>query len=178
MIFAIILEKMKEGYGMKLSKKLFIMGVVIAITGGMCAYAANITKFSSKFIKKFKDCESYQETITSNYEGNTFTTDRKIIGWSGGFCKYEEVVKSPTEIYKLNCRFSSIQVDDLYDSMKDKSNNLEDFGLETFVEHFDEKTGKTSYISNGITTIKGNKAYITWAKYQNNPYFCKPEKLK
>ncbi len=62
--------------------------------------------------------------------------------------------------------------------MKSRSNEPETYGLETFVEQIDEKTGKSKFVSNGITTIKGNKAYITWAKYQNNPYFCKPEKLK
>ena len=163
---------------MKFSKKVFAFSVAVAVTCGMCAYATNITKFSSKFIKKFKDCEPYQETITSEFEGNTFTTDRKILGWSSGFCKYEEVVKTANDIYKLNCRFSAIQVDDLYDSMKAKTNDIQSFGLETFAEKTDEKTGKITYVSNGITTIKGNPAYITWAKYQNNPYFCKPEKLK
>ena len=26
-------------------------------------------------------------------------------------------------------------------------------------------------------TIKGNKSYITWTKYLNNPYFCSPQKI-
>lgn len=163
---------------MNLSKKVFALGVVITVTCGLCAYAENITKFSSKFVKHFKDCEPYQETITSNFEGNTFTTDRKILGWSNGYCKYEEVVKTTDESYKLNCRFAALQVDDLYDSMKSKSKDIDSYGLETFMEKTDEKTGKSTFVSNGITTIKGNAAYITWAKYQNNPYFCKPEKLK
>lgn len=163
---------------MNLTKKIFILGITALISGGMCVYAAVNTKFSSKFIKNFKECESYQETITSDFEGNTFTTERKIVGWSNGLCRYEEVVKTSTDIYKLSCRFSSVQVDDLYESMKSKSSEAETYGLETFVEVTDEKTGKPKFVSNGITTIKGNKAYITWAKYQNNPYFCKPEKLK
>ena len=163
---------------MKIVNKILIMGVVIAVTGGLCAYAANITKFSSKFIKHFKDCEPYQETITSTYEGNEFTTNRKIHGWSNGLCKYEAIVKTTDEMYRLDCRFSAIQIDDLYESMKDKSKEITTYGLETFVEQTDEKTGKTKYVSKGITAIKGNKAFITWAKYENNPYFCKPEKLK
>lgn len=163
---------------MKISKKVIILGLITAITSGICAFAATTTKFSSKFIKNFKDCENYQETINSQFEGENFTTDRKILGWSNGFCRYEEVVKTANAIYKLNCRFSAIQVDDLYESMKSRSNEVETFGLETFVEQTDEKTGQAKFVSNGITTIKGNKAYITWAKYQNNPYFCKPEKLK
>lgn len=61
--------------------------------------------------------------------------------------------------------------------MKDKSKTPESYELEMFGEQKDPKTGKIKYIKTGTTTIKGNKAYITWAKYQNNPYFCKPQKL-
>jgi len=168
----------KRDIGMKLAGKLVILGTIIALTGGMCAFAAMTTKFSSKFIKNFKECEPYQETITSEFEGTTFTTNRKIIGWSNGFCRYEEIVKTSTDIYKLNCNFTAVQVDDLYESMKSKSKETETYGLETFVEQIDQQTGKSKFVQNGVTTIKGNKAYITWAKYQNNPYFCRPEKLK
>ena len=163
---------------MEISKKVIILGLFTVLASGLCAYAATVTKFSSKFIKNFKDCDQYQETINSQFEGENFTTDRRILGWSNGLCRYEEIVKTTNDIYKLDCRFSSIQVDDLYESMKSRSNEPETYGLETFVEQIDEKTGKSKFVSNGITTIKGNKAYITWAKYQNNPYFCKPEKLK
>lgn len=162
---------------MKLTKSILIIGIT-AITGLTCAYAAMNTKFSSKFIKNFKDCDPYQETISSEFEGKSFVTQRKIIGWSNGYCKYEEVIKSQDDIYKINCNFSSIQVDELYASMKANSKETMTYNLESFVERIDEKTGKSKYVVAGTTTIKGNKALITWAKYQNNPYFCKPEKLK
>lgn len=142
-----------------------------------CATAATFTKFSKGFMKNFKDCDSYQETITSELEGENFTTHRKIVGWRNGFCKYEELIKSPKDAYKLECSFSNIQVDELYSSMKDNSKTAEKYELELFVPKDDPKTGQTKYVSAGTQTIKGNKAYITWAKYQNNPYFCKATKV-
>lgn len=160
-------------------KKILVTAtLLIAVVAGLtCVWAAEYTKFSSKFVKNFKDCDSYEETVTSEFEGRTFSTTRKIQGWRNGFCKYEETIASPDGSYQLNCLFSGIQVDELYDAMKDRSREPERYDLETFVE---EKgpNGQAKYVSRGTTTIKGNKAYIAWAKYQNNPYFCHPQKLK
>ena len=145
----------------------------------LCAFAAdNYSKFSSKFKKNFKDCDKYEETTTSEFQGATFTTNRKIKGWRNTFCQYEETVSSVTGSYKLTCGFSSVQVDELYESMKSRSKELIKYELDTFVEQKDPKTGKSKYVKAGSTTIKGDKAYVAWAKYQNNPYFCRPEKLE
>ncbi len=161
-----------------MKKQNLLLILTIAILAGIaCVYAATETKFSSKFTKHFKDCENYQETIESEYEGNSFTTQRKIVGWSNGYCRYEEIVKHAGEAYKINCNFSEIQVDDLYTSMKDKSKEPITYNLETFAEQPDAK-GSNRYKVVGSTVIKGNKAFITWAKYQNNPYFCRPEKIQ
>ena len=139
--------------------------------------AATYTKFSSDFIKNFKDCDNYRETVNSEFEGENFTTVRTIQGWRNGFCKYEEVIKSSKGAYKLDCSFSNIQVDELYTAMKSRSKEPEKYELELFASQKDPKTGQTKYVTAGTQTIKGNKAYIVWAKYQNNPYFCKPTKI-
>lgn len=153
------------------------LGLLVALVAGMsCVFAAEITKFSSKFIKNFKDCDAYEESIVSEYEGKQFSTNRKIIGWRNGFCKYQETIKSPENEYQLNCSFSSMQVDELYESMKNKSKELQKYDLDIFTQQTDKK-GQNKYVVVGSQTIKGNKAYITWAKYQNNPYFCKPKKI-
>ena len=62
--------------------------------------------------------------------------------------------------------------------MKSRYKEIEKYELDTFVEKKDPKTGRIKYESIGTQTIKGSKAEITWAKVQNNPYFCKPEKTK
>lgn len=162
---------------MKKSLVLILALIVTVCTALTCAFAAEYTKFSSKFVKNFQDCDSYKETTTSEFEGNTFTTNRQIIGWRNGFCKYQEVVSTGNDKYQLNCNFTSIQVEELYGAMKDRSKEPEKYELEIFVEQKDPKTGNSKYVSRGTRTIKGNKAYIVWAKYQNNPYFCKPQKL-
>lgn len=151
----------------------FILGSVFSVV-----YAEKYTKFSSKFIKNFKDCDKYEENITSTFEDQTFNTNRKIYGWRNGYCRYEEIIKSPKDEYKLTCDLSAMQVDELYEAMKDKSRKTEKYELEVYATRIDEKTGKqTPYVSS-TQTINGNKAYIVWARIQNNPYFCTPTKLK
>jgi len=158
--------------------KKIISVAFLVLSIASCAFAAEMTKFSKNFIKNFKDCDKYEETVTSQYEGESFTTHRKINGWKSGFCRYEEVITSPTSQYKLSCNFSHIQVEELYNAMKSRSKEVITHELELFGEQTDPKTGKKKYTVMGSETIKGNKAYVAWAKYQNNPYFCAPQKLK
>ena len=157
-------------------KKIFTLFIIIILTAGY-AMAAQMTKFSGKFIKKFQDCDSYTETVTSEFEGETFTTTRKIIGWENGMCKYQSIISSHKEKYRLDCSFSEMQVEELYNAMKSRSKNTERYTLDLFAPQTDPKTGEIIYKRAGNTIIKGNKAYIAWTKYENNPYFCKPNKL-
>jgi hypothetical protein len=159
-----------------LYKSLVALAIIISVSG-LCVYAAQYTKFSTKFKKNFKECDRYEETLTSEFEGKTFTTTRKILGWKNGACRYQEIIETQGEKYQLNCNFSGSQVDELYDAMNSKSKETEKYELEVFGEQTDPKTGKTTYAPVSSTTISGNKAYIKWAKYQNNPYFCMPHKL-
>ena len=157
-----------------MKKTIIVALLILSVT---CATAAEYTKFSKAFIKNFEDCDTYEETSTSEFEGATFTSQRNIIGWRNGTCRYQEIIKSSTESYQISCNFTSAQVDELYEAMKDKSKEPKKFELETFVEQTDDK-GNQKYVSAGTQTIKGNAAYITWAKYENNPYFCRYKKLK
>ena len=159
-------------------KRILIILSLFAMVTGLCVYAAEITKFSSKFVKHFKDCDLYEETVNSEFQGQTFTTKRSIQGWRNGFCRYQETVSSKDAKYQINCGFSDLQVDDLYESMKDRSKKVERYNLDLFAPKVDQKTGETKYVKDGSTVIKGNKAYITWAKYQNNPYFCSFKELQ
>lgn len=160
----------------KLYKSLLILSVITVI-GGLCAYAADYTKFSSGFVKNMKDCDKYEETVTSEFEGTKFTTTRNIIGWRNGMCHYKETISSPKETYRLNCKFSQLQVDELYRAMKSNPRVVERKELEIFTEQIDPKTKEKYYKATSTTSVKGNKADITWAKFQNNPYFCFPEKI-
>lgn len=172
---------MRDNVGGEMKKfTLFsIIAVIVFASAFVIANATdNYSKFSSGFKKNFKDCDKYEETVNSEYEGKNFTTKRSILGWRNGFCRYEETISSKDGAYKLSCAFSNVQVDELYLAMKSRSKELTKHDLETFVETTDPKTGKPKYVKANVLTIKGDKAYIAWAKYQNNPYFCKPEKIK
>lgn len=162
---------------MKNKTLISIFSVVIVTLLLSTAIAEQYTKFSSKFVKNFRDCDKYEETITSEFENQNFTTKRNILGWRNGICRYEEIITSPKDQYKLTCNLTSMQVDELYESMKNKSRNAEKYELEIYAPK-EEDNGNKRYVVVGTQTIKGNPAYIAWAKIQNNPYFCMPQKLK
>ncbi len=162
-------------------KNLHIALLTLTLVAGLgisCVFAATYTKYSSKFIQKFRDCDYYEETINSTFEDKNFTTNRKILGWRNGACHYEETISSPTDKYKLACTFPALQVEELYQAMKTKTNtkNPEKQEIELFSETTNQK-GEKKYVVTGTTTLIGNKSYIVWTKYQNNPYFCRPQKL-
>ena len=157
-------------------KKVFALSLAVLITGSF-VFASEYTKFSRKFIRHIKDCDAYEETVTSEFEDVTFKTTRKIIGWKNGFCRYFETITSAQGAYKLDCGFTDVQLDDLYEAMKDRSKKADRYILDVYTEKVNPKTGEVEYIKNGTTEIKGNRAYIVWAKYQNNPYICKPSEI-
>ena len=158
-------------------KRLFVAVLSFLFFTVSTVLASEYTKFSRKFIKHIRDCDVYEESFVSEYEDMTFKTTRKIHGWKNGLCRYTETITSSRGAYKLDCGFNEAQLDDLYESMKDKSKKPEKYTLDLYVEKIDPKTGEIMYVKNGVTEIKGNKAYIIWAKYQNNPYMCKPVQI-
>ena len=157
-------------------KKIFVITLAGLILGST-VMASEYTKFSRKFIRHIKDCDAYEETVTSKYEDMTFNTTRKITGWKNGFCKYSETITSEVGAYKLDCRFTDIQLDDLYEAMRNRSKKAEKYSLDVYVEKKNPKTGDLEYVKDGVTEIKGNRAYVIWAKYQNNPFICKPSEI-
>ena len=163
-----------------MKKNIIIISTLIIgiITGFTCAHAYNQAKFSSKFVKHFKNCDSYQETTQSEYEGMNFKTERNIIGWRNGYCRFTETISSKDGAYKLNCSFTDLQVEELYKSMKNRSKTPQEYTMDIFALKTNPKTGKETYEIVDKMTIKGNSAYVTWTKYENNPYFCIPQKLK
>ncbi|MBR1425703.1 hypothetical protein IJ579_09105 [bacterium] len=160
-----------------MKKNLLISVLVTFIITGLCAYAADYTRYSSKFIKNFRDCDSYQETTTSNFEGQNFSTTRKINGWRNGYCKYQETYSSGAEKYQLDCKFADMQVEELYDAMKSRSKKIERASVDVFSKVTDPKTGQVKYVKSDSTIVKGSKGYVAWTKYLNNPYFCEMKKL-
>ena len=158
------------------------MKKILALTLGLligvsAVFASEYTKFSRKFMKHIRDCDAYEETISSKFEDTDFKTHRKIHGWKNGLCRYSETITSVRGAYRLECGFNEAQLDDLYEAMKNRSKKAEKLSLDLFYEKTNPKTGEVEYLKNGTTEIKGNKTYIVWAKYQNNPYICKPSKI-
>ena len=60
--------------------------------------------------------------------------------------------------------------------MKKKPRAIEKYEMEIYAPQ--ETKNGTKYNVVGTQTIKGNRAYVAWARVQNNPYFCTPQKIK
>lgn len=144
----------------------------------LMAEASQKSKFSRKFIKNMKKCSSYEETTSSMYENTKFSSNKKIIGWQNGFCRYQETISSADSAYFLDCGFSQEQVKDLYEAMRDKSSEVETVIIPLYEAKKNAKTGEISYSKAGSTPVKGDRAYRLWAELQNNPYLCRPTKLQ
>lgn len=163
---------------MKKFTSLFMAIIFSCVVGSTVAFAATHSSYSSAFKKNFKDCDMYTETFSTDHRGEPFNITRKIIGWRNGFCRYEELYERKEDSYKLNCSLSDVQVEELTEAMKNRSKELEKQEIEMFAEVKDPKTGIIKYETVGFTQVKGTKASNAWAKYLNNPYFCRPEKIK
>ena len=156
----------------------FIIFIIVICAGLTYVFAAESTKFTSAFIKNFRNCHNFEETTQYTSEGQTFKTIRKINGWVDGACQYSETIYSQNEAYNLDCYFPEIQVEEIYDSMKNKSKEQEEFLLNVYGKKKDPRTGKESFAVINQINITGTKAEITWAKYENDPYVCTPQKIK
>lgn len=146
------------------------------ILGFSIVKASEYAVFSHGFIKNFKDCDKFEETTNSTYNGDSFTEKSEILGWENGFCHYRTTIVSKDTGYRLECMFSDIQVEELYNAMRDKSRTVSEYKMDLF-KPVDSNDGEITYKKAADTIIKGNKGYIAWTKYQNNPYFCRPYKL-
>ena len=110
-----------------------ILAFLILVGFGLsCAYAVEVSTFSKGFKKAFKDCDRYEETINSEFEGRKFTTKRNIQGWRNGFCNYQEVVSTGNEVYQINCGFTNVQVDELSEAMNSRSKEIIRHDLDIF----------------------------------------------
>ncbi|MBP3821129.1 hypothetical protein J6G99_05740 [bacterium] len=156
--------------------KKIITILLIGIMSISIVSSAEQNKFSKAFIKNFKVCENYSESLTSDFEGSSFSIKRNILGWSNGQCRYQETISSSRGKYQLDCYFNEIITDELYSAMKDKSKEQEIQNIDIFEEKVN-RAGEKNYVKTGSTSVKGSKAYVTWAKFLNNPYFCVPKKI-
>ena len=161
-------------------KKTVVIFSILALFFGCMSYvaASEYIKFSSRFIKHFKDCDAYKEEVSSEYDSKEFIEKREIVGWKNGFCHYRTTMKTNNSSYMLDCMFSDVQVNEIYKAMKSSYKSVEEYNLDILVPNKDAKSGGVEFKKIGVTPIRGNKAYIVWSKYQNNPYFCRPQKLQ
>ncbi len=156
--------------------KRYVALMLILFVGAASVLAAQKSMYSRQFMNNFKDCTPYSETVNSSYDGKSYIENREIVGWNNGMCFYRISLSTNNDKYEYDCVFSNLQMEELYNAMKSRSKENERYSIDLFTPYENQKNGEIYYKKTGYSTISGSKAYVTWVKYQSNPYFCRPRK--
>ena len=118
-----------------MKKTVILLTLLVAVAAGLtCVWAAEYTKFSSNLLKILKIVMLIKKQQPSSLRVKHSLQTEKFLAGEMVFCKYQETISSTDGKYQLNCSFSSIQVDELYESMKNRSKEPERYDLEMFAE--------------------------------------------
>lgn len=134
-------------------KKYFILTIFIIICTTLIALADDV-----RFINALKSCSSYSESGVVNTEGLNVTSNKKILGWDGDKCVYQENVNFSGIDSCITCRLSKSQI-------KELTSVMEAYNL---VQHYAKDNIDTSSISG----VQNNPVVKAWNKYLQDSSVC------
>lgn len=134
-------------------KKYFILTIFIIICTTLIALAEDV-----RFINALKSCSSYSESGVVNTEGLNVTSNKKILGWEGDKCVYQEKVQFSGVDSCITCKLSRAQIDELVSVM-------EAYAL---VQKYSPDNVDTSSVS----AVQDNPVVKAWNKYLQDSSVC------
>ena len=134
-------------------KKYFILTIFIIICTTLIALADDV-----RFINALKSCSSYSESGVVNTEGLNVKSNKKILGWDGDKCVYQENVNFSGIDSCITCRLSKSQI-------KELTSVMEAYNL---VQHYAKDNIDTSSISG----VQNNPVVKAWNKYLQDSSVC------
>lgn len=134
-------------------KKYFILTIFIIICTTLIALADDV-----RFINALKSCSSYSESGVVNTEGLNVTSNKKILGWEGDKCVYQEKVNFSGIDSCITCRLSKSQI-------KELTSVMEAYNL---VQQYSKEDIDTSSISG----VQNNPIVKAWNKYLQDSSVC------
>lgn len=139
-------------------KKLFCLFCIMFTTIG---FAMSEDIVSERFISALSSCSSYSESGIVQTEGLDVSSSKKILGKENNKCIYQEEIIIDKNKFKITCKFSKAQTDELTGVMKSYAESQ---------KYSNEKVDTSS-----LDVIKTNPVSASWANYLQNPDVCSVE---
>ena len=133
-------------------KKYFIFTIALVFT------TLIVLADDAKFMNALKNCSSYSESGTVNTEGMNVTSNKKILGWEGDKCVYQEKVQFSGVDSCITCKLSRAQIDELVSVMQ---------AYAVVQKYSNEKVDTSS-----ISAVQDNPVVKAWNKYFQDSSVC------
>lgn len=133
-------------------KKYFIFALTIILT------TLIVLADDAKFSYALKNCSSYSESGNVQADGINVTSTKKILGWQGDKCVYQEKVNFSGVDSCVTCKLSKAQINELVNVMQSYA----------VVQQYSKSNVDTSNLS----AVKDNPVVKVWSKYLQDSSVC------
>ena len=133
-------------------KKYFIFALTIILT------TLIVLADDAKFAYSLKNCSSYAESGSVQTDGINVTSSKKILGWQGDKCVYQEKVNFSGVDSCVTCKLSKAQINELVNVMQSYA----------VVQQYSKSKVDTSNLS----AVQDNPVVKAWSKYLQDSSVC------
>lgn len=133
-------------------KKYFIFALTIVLT------TLIVLADDAKFAYALKNCSSYSESGSVQTDGINVTSSKKILGWQGDKCVYQEKLNFSGVDSCVTCKLSKTQIDELVNVMQSYA----------VVQQYSKSKVDTSNLS----AVQDNPVVKAWSKYLQDSSVC------
>lgn len=133
-------------------KKYFIFALTIILT------TLIVLADDAKFAYALKNCSSYSESGSVQTDGINVTSSKKILGWQGDKCVYQEKLNFSGVDSCVTCKLSKTQIDELVNVMQSYA----------VVQQYSKSKVDTSNLS----AVQDNPVVKAWSKYLQDSSIC------
>ena len=133
-------------------KKYFIFALTIILT------TLIVLADDAKFANALKNCSSYSESGSVQTDGINVTSSKKILGWQGDKCVYQEKLNFSGVDSCVTCKLSKTQINELVNVMQSYA----------VVQQYSKSNVDTSNLS----AVQDNPVVKAWSKYLQDSSVC------
>ena len=133
-------------------KKYFIFALTIILT------TLIVLADDAKFANALKNCSSYSESGSVQTDGINVTSSKKILGWQGDKCVYQEKLNFSGVDSCVTCKLSKTQINELVHVMQSYA----------VVQQYSKSKVDTSNLS----AVQDNPVVKAWSKYLQDSSVC------
>ena len=133
-------------------KKYFIFALTIILT------TLIVLADDAKFAYALKNCSSYSESGSVQTDGINVTSSKKILGWQGDKCVYQEKLNFSGVDSCVTCKLSKAQINELVNVMQSYA----------VVQQY----SKSKVDISNLSSVQDNPVVKAWSKYLQDSSVC------